>query len=232
MELQKKLLDSLNSKYTYKEIEKLDKEDILESIIPQVKEMKLVGECKYHVVNAYDHSINALKEFEEIINEKNFFPTHLKSSIESYLNNNEGLKISKLELLKLGVFLHDIGKPGSRTIDETGRAHFRGHEKVGANIAFELGEKLQLNENDRDILCKYVKNHMILLILFKTNDMSEDKLFNLFDLLGEDIIGITLLGYADIVATRKLLNPNEDMGVIKTYMEYVLTNYIYKYITK
>ena len=38
-----------------------------------------------------------------------------------------------------------------------------------------------------------------------------------------------LLGYADIVATRKLLNPNEDMGVIKTYMEYVLTNYIYKY---
>ena len=38
-----------------------------------------------------------------------------------------------------------------------------------------------------------------------------------------------LLGYADIVATRKLLNPNEDMGGIKTYMEYVLTNYIYKY---
>ena len=31
-----------------------------------------------------------------------------------------------------------------------------------------------------------------------------------------------LLGYADIVATRKLLNPNEDNGVIKTYMEYVL----------
>ena len=46
---------------------------------------------------------------------------------------------------------------------------------------------------------------------------------------GDDTIGIMLLGYADIVATRKLLNPNEYMGVIKTYMEYVLTNYIYKY---
>ena len=55
---------------------------------------------------------------------------------------------------------------------------------------------------------------------------------NLIDknrILGDDTIGIMLLGYADIVATRKLLNPNEDMGVIKTYMEYVLTNYIYKY---
>ena len=229
MELQEKLLDSLNSKCTYKEIEKLDKENILETIIPEVKEMKLVGECKYHVVNAYNHSINALKEFEEIINKDDFFPTHLKPSIENYLNDSKGLKISKLGLLKLGVFLHDIGKPASRTVDETGRAHFRGHEKVGADIAFELGQKLQLNKNDKDILYKYVKNHMILLILFKTNDMSKEKLFELFDLLGEDIIGITLLGYADIVATRKLLDPNEDMGVIKTYMEYVLTNYIYKY---
>ena len=60
--------------------------------------------------------------------------------------------------------------------------------------------------------------------------MSKERLFKIFDELGDDIIGIMLLGYADIVATRKLLNPNERYeGVIKTYMEYVLTNYIYKY---
>ena len=70
---------------------------------------------------------------------------------------------------------------------------------------------------------------MILLVLYKTDDMSKERLFKIFDELGDDTIGIMLFGYADIVATRKLLNPNEDMGVIKTYMEYVLTNYIYKY---
>ena len=70
---------------------------------------------------------------------------------------------------------------------------------------------------------------MILLVLYKTDDMSKERLFKIFDELGDDTIGLMLLGYADIVATRKLLNPNEDMGVIKTYMEYVLTNYIYKY---
>ena len=70
---------------------------------------------------------------------------------------------------------------------------------------------------------------MILLVLYKTDDMSKERLFKIFDELGDDTIGIMLLGYADIAATRKLLNPNEDMRVIKTYMEYVLTNYIYKY---
>lgn len=68
---------------------------------------------------------------------------------------------------------------------------------------------------------------MILLVLYKTDDMSKERLFKIFE-LGDDTIGIMLLGYADMVATRKLLNPNEDMGVIKTYMEYVLT-IIYKY---
>lgn len=229
MELEKKLIDSLNNKCTYKEFQKLNDEEILDKVIPEIKKMKLVGECKYHVVNAYDHSINALKEFEEVLSEESFFPKHLKSDIENYLNSRVDSNLKKLEILKLGVFLHDIGKPASRTVDDTGRAHFRGHEKVGEDIVYELGQNLQLSSQAIDTLCKYVRNHMILLVLFKTNDMSKDKLFDIFETLGEDIIGIILLGYADIVATRKLLDPNEDMGVIKTYMEYVLTNYLYKY---
>ena len=52
-----------------------------------------------------------------------------------------------------------------------------------------------------------------------------------FDKLGDDIIGIMLLGYCDLVATRKLLNPLEDNGVIKTYMEFILTVYFYRYKT-
>ena len=75
----------------------------------------------------------------------------------------------------------------------------------------------------------FLQDNLWILVLYKTDDMSKERLFKIFDELGDDTIGIMLLGYADIVATRKLLNPNEDMGVIKTYMEYVLTNYIYKY---
>ena len=213
MELRDELLDSLILDNTYIKLEDLDKKDKLEKIIPIVKDMKIVGECRYHVVDVYKHSLYSLKELEEDMRDVDFFRSHLKDEIK----------------LKLGLFLHDAGKPGSKTTDSTGRVHFKGHEVIGEKIGEEIATNLNLSLMAKELLCKYIRNHMILLVLYKTDDMSKERLFKIFDELGDDTIGIMLLGYADIVATRKLLNPNEDMGVIKTYMEYVLTNYIYKY---
>lgn len=229
MELKDKLLDSLRLEETYNHFRRLDENQILEKIIPQVKDMKVIGECKYHVVNAYDHSLYALEEFESIVKEKDFFLSHLKERVEGYLNTKVDDNLTKFQLLKLGVFLHDIGKPDSKTVDTNNRVHFRNHEIIGEEIALKLGKELGLSSKNIDTLSKYVRHHMILLVLYKTNDMPKEKLYEIFNTLEDDIIGVLLLGYADIVSTRKLLNPNEDSGVIKSYMDYVLTNYIHRY---
>ena len=201
MELRDELLDSLILDNTYIKLEDLDKKDKLEKIIPIVKDMKIVGECRYHVVDVYKHSLYSLKELEEDMRDVDFFRSHLKDEIKLYLEAKVDNKFNRYHILKLGLFLHDA----------------------------EIATNLNLSLMAKELLCKYIRNHMILLVLYKTDDMSKERLFKIFDELGDDTIGIMLLGYADIVATRKLLNPNEDMGVIKTYMEYVLTNYIYKY---
>ena len=39
-----------------------------------------------------------------------------------------------------------------------------------------------------------------------------------------------LISYADIVATRKLLNPDEEMGNFKVHVEYIVNNYITRYL--
>lgn len=229
MELKRILLNSLKCESTSEEFKKLDKNKTLEKLIPKINEMKEVGECKYHVVNCFDHSINALNEFEDIIEDENFFPKHLKDRIWNYLNINVEPGIDKLDILKLGIFMHDMGKPDAKTTDENGRVRFKGHEKIGSDIVINLGNNLGLSENVIDTLFKYVRYHMFLLVFYKKNDISQEKLFEMFETLEEDTIGIMLLGYADIVATRKLLNPNEEVGVIKTYMEFILTNYEYRY---
>lgn len=229
MDLERSIIRSLKLESTSQELKKLDKDKDLEKIIPKINEMKEVGECKYHVVNCFDHSINALKEFEDIINDENFFPVHLKDLIWDYLNTELEDSISRLEILKLGIFIHDIGKPDAKTVDESGRVHFKGHEKIGGDIAIKLGNKLKLSEKSIDTLFNYVRYHMYLLIFYKDNNLTQEKLFDMFNKIGDDTIGIILLGYADIVATRKLLNPDEQVGTIKTYMEFILTNYEYRY---
>ena len=51
----------------------------------------------------------------------------------------------------------------------------------------------------------------------------------MFDTLKDDIIGVMLLGFADINATKKLIEPIENEEVLKTYVYYILTVYLYKY---
>lgn len=70
---------------------------------------------------------------------------------------------------------------------------------------------------------------MTLLELYRDNDMDKDRLFNIFNTLKDESIDIFLIGYVDIVSTRKLIKPNEDMGVIKSYMNYAITNYTFRY---
>lgn len=70
---------------------------------------------------------------------------------------------------------------------------------------------------------------MVLLQLFKTNDLSKKNLYEIFEELQDDTIGMMILGYVDIISTRRLLDPKEDPEILKVFAEYVMTNYIYFY---
>ena len=157
------------------------------------------------------------------------FPNHLKKYIWEYLNLEVEENLKVLDLLKLGVFLHDIGKADAKTIDETGRVHFKGHEKFSGDIAIKVGENLNLSSKSIKLLYNFTRYHMYLLNLYKKSDASHDNLKEMFDKLEDDIIGIILLGFADITATKRLIEPKEDEEILKTYMNYVLTVYLYKY---
>ena len=229
MTLVKKLMDCIKNENSYQHLRDMDKLGELEQVFPIISKMKIVGECKFHVINCFEHSILALELLEEIMQEESFFDTHIKSKVFESLNEKLDNGISKKELIKLGIFLHDMGKPLAQTIDDNGRVHFKKHEVLGANEIFKIGENLGLSEKNIKILYKYIRYHMTLLEFYKSNNMGQDKLFSVFDILKNESIDIFLIGYADIVSTRKLIRPNEDTGVIKSYMTYGITNYLYRY---
>lgn len=228
MDMGFKIIDAIKSNNTCEQICKLNKNGILEKIIPEVKSMKEVGKCKYHKVDCFTHTIYALEEFEKLIRE-NKFPSHLKDEIWEYLNKEAENNLKNIDLLKLGVFLHDIGKADAKTIDENGRVHFKGHEKFSGEIALNVGENLRLSQNSIKLLYNFTRYHMYLLTLYKKSNTSHDVMKEMFDTLKDDIIGVMLLGFADINATKKLIEPIENEEVLKTYVYYILTVYLYKY---
>ncbi len=62
--------------------------------------------------------------------------------------------------LCLAVLLHDIGKPACRTVDETGRIRFNGHDAVGADMAAEILTRLKYPNAVIASVTEMVARHM------------------------------------------------------------------------
>lgn len=63
-------------------------------------------------------------------------------------------------VLRWAALLHDIGKVPTFTRDETGRGHFYGHAKVGADMADKVLRRLQAPEDLRKQAVQLIELHM------------------------------------------------------------------------
>ena len=63
--------------------------------------------------------------------------------------------------LVLSVLLHDIAKPATKTIDETGRIRFSGHDKLGAAMTEALMQRLRFSRAEIEAVVEMVEQHMV-----------------------------------------------------------------------
>ena len=63
--------------------------------------------------------------------------------------------------LVFSVLLHDVAKPLTSTIDETGRIRFSGHDKLGAEITEQIMERLRFSRAEIDATVEMVRQHMV-----------------------------------------------------------------------
>lgn len=62
--------------------------------------------------------------------------------------------------LVLSVLLHDIAKPATFTVDETGRIRFNGHDKLGAEMSGDILRRLKFPNDVIEPVTTIVEHHM------------------------------------------------------------------------
>ena len=67
--------------------------------------------------------------------------------------------VKRDKILRLTMLFHDMGKPEKKTVDETGRAHFKGHAEVSARIASGIMRRLKFDNDTRQKVEKLVYYH-------------------------------------------------------------------------
>jgi len=63
------------------------------------------------------------------------------------------------KVYRLGMLLHDIGKPGTKTTDEEGKDHFHGHAVAGEEMAKEILRRLKFDNDTIYKVTKIVRYH-------------------------------------------------------------------------
>jgi poly(A) polymerase len=63
--------------------------------------------------------------------------------------------------LVFSVLFHDIGKPPTYSVDETGRIRFNGHDRVGAEMTEVVMQRLRFSRAEIEATVEMVRQHMV-----------------------------------------------------------------------
>jgi poly(A) polymerase len=198
---------------------------IVSAIFPDIKAMKGCPQNRYHHLDVWGHTLEAIQRLEEIAHRPTRYFGNMGGRIEPYLKEELVPARSKAALLKIAVLFHDIGKPQARTVDEEGRIRFFGHEKISRRIFEHVATRLKLARREIKLVGEWVGGHMRTMI-FTREPVSRRAIYRLHRAFGEDILGLLLLFLADLAATRgPASRPNSEELALR-YVREALTEAI------
>jgi poly(A) polymerase len=120
----------------------LDELGLLLSIFPELAPTKGAEQPKEHFWDVLEHSIETVDDIEFLLRVEGcgYFDNEILTSVpwspvlEEHFEEEIAGGHRRKTLLKLAGLLHDIAKPQTRTIEESGRMRFFGHAQEGAAV--------------------------------------------------------------------------------------------------
>lgn len=193
--------------------------NVFATLIPPLVKQKSIPASPPHVLPLFEHTLSVVQHCHLLlrhfadgeqgapedhwwVNQELSQIIRFSREIKAYFDEEITPGRSKYALLLLGALLHDIGKPSTLNVGEDGRLHFYGHERVGADLAWDAAKKLQLSNAECQWLRKLVNYHMYLLpIIARGEQLTRRSIFRFFNKAGEVGVAIVFLSLADTLGT-------------------------------
>jgi poly(A) polymerase len=121
-------------------------------------------------------------------------------------------------LVKLCGFLHDIGKPETKTFDENGRMRFFGHSDSGAAIAGTLMRRLRFSTLETAFVQRMIEAHLRPVQMAQQGAPSDRAIFRFFKATDDAGIATLFLSLADHLAT---VGPRRNMDAVREHARLV-----------
>lgn len=156
------LLMILSRTNSFDTIRRMTQDELLFAIIPELKPLKGCSQSPPHHLDVYEHTLLAYHSLEQVLSEPS---QYFSAQTEAFFIPD----IERQALLKLALLLHDIGKPGKRTVDAEGKIHFYGHTAASATMARGIFRRLRMSKKQANWIEWIIDNHSRPHDLFKLN---------------------------------------------------------------
>ncbi|MEN3013980.1 MAG: HD domain-containing protein [Endomicrobiia bacterium] len=188
---------------SYKVLEWMDKNGILEEIFPDIKIIKEKGKNTqfkkfyFHPEGLWQHVKLTYRSIEKILlNIKKYYPCHHKE-IFSAIRGKE-------YILKFISLLHDIAKPlVAKKIK--GKVRFFHHEIKSYEISEKILRELKLSNDDISVILNVIKHHMRIGNLCVNKDnLTQRAYLRLFKDVGDNIYFLLVFSLADRISYESI----------------------------
>ena len=212
----------------------LDKLGLLTEIIPELEEMKGVEQPNVHYWDVFDHSVETIATAEFLLRESRWkygkkdllTVTPWSEEISRHFDEDVSGGSNRRILLKLGALMHDIAKPATKTVDETGRTRFLGHTKQGAGVAAEILERLRFSNREIRLVENLVYHHLRPAQMANEGLPTSRAIYRYFRDAEDAGIDILFLALADYLATNGPKLDIEEWKQHNLLINYILTEHV------
>ena len=193
-------------------------------LLPELSALKGVKQSHPHVHDVWEHTLSVLGHLEDILsalapgynadNTNDLFTGLLTLRIGRYreqfaahfassLNTDRSVRAA----LFFAALYHDVEKPATRSVDETGRIRFFDHDVRGAQTTARRAEAFNLSNDEIERIRVIVQQHMRFHFFADRvegdrQEPSRKAIYRFFRDAGEAGVDLVLLGLADLRGTR------------------------------
>lgn len=202
----------------------LDMLGVFPHLMPELIPMKGVEQSEPHMYEVWTHTLAVLDYLDQIISalrvghdadKANDMFTGLltlrlgryREQIVEHFSKSVNVDRTLRSLLFFAALYHDVSKPDTKTVEESGRIRFFNHDIKGAEVAAERARAFNLSNDEVERLSNIIRNHMRIhffadRVINEKEMPSRKAIYRFFRDSGEAGIDLVLLGLADLRGTR------------------------------
>jgi len=213
----------------------MDDLDLLDRVLPEFAVTRGVEQPKEHYWDVFNHCLAVVEALDMILSEDepqadlakslwNELWTRLEwwAGGRTYFSEEFVPNTHRCSLTKLAGLLHDIGKPQTKAVDDTGRMRFFGHANAGAQIAAGLMHRLRFSSRETALVRGMIDAHMRPVQMAQQGAPSRKAIYRFFRDTGEAGIDTLFLSLADHLGTAGPRVDLENWRRHVTVIDYVL----------